>query len=195
MNIQSLSFGKKIPIATCRVKNNETRKFEPATLFEYDCTDMDDINEVYGLPDSWSFKYVISNGMRDKWKIKDEYDVDIPASFFVLKNSSNKTIGVSYLEDRDNHSALKFIQTDPSKKYKYAGQAILASHALTSLNDNFDKFEVRYPTDDAFSFYKDVCGFKDVGEKYSIELDKKGMKTFLRKFQFRTLGRVFDVRK
>ncbi len=195
MNIQSVSFGKKIPIATCRVKNNETMKFEPATLFEYDCADSEDIFEVRGLPDEWSFKEAISSAMIQKRKTMDNHGFNLPTHFFVLKNPSNQTIGISYLEDKDNHSALKFIQTDPSKRYKYAGQAILASHARTSLNDSCDKFVVRYPADDVMPFYKDVCGFKDSDEKYSVELDKKGMKNFLRKFQFRTLGRVFDIRK
>lgn len=163
-------------------------------MYEYDCKDLEDIKEVEELPTGWGFKEVISNGMRTKKAAKEKYNIDTETSFFALKDKANKTLGISYLYKRDNTLAVKFIQTDPTKAYKYAGQAMLAAHALTAMNDNCDKFEIRFATDEATPFYVHKCGFKRSEDKYSLEMKAKDVKTFLRKILFRTHGKIEDIR-
>ena len=194
MNISPISFGKKIPTISCKVKNNETGKYVPATLYEYDCRDTEDINEVENIPNKWGFKDVILNGMKTKKAANEKYGVDTETSFFVLKAPDDETIGLSYLYHRDNELAVKFIQTAPDKKYKYAGQTMLAGHALIAMNDHFDKFAVRFATDEATPFYTHKCGFKRSKDIFSLEMTAKETKKFLRKIFFRTHGKVEDIR-
>ena len=194
MNISSISFGKKIPTVSCKVKNNVTGKYVPATLYEYDCLDIDDIKEVESIPYRWGFKDVILNGMKTKKAAKEKYGIDTETSFFVLQDQYNRTIGLSYLYERDNELAVKFIQTDPDRMYKYAGQVMLAGHALTAMNDHYDKFAVRFATDEATPFYIYKCGFKRSKDVYSLEMTAKETKKFLRKIFFRTHGKIEDIR-
>ncbi|MBQ8635020.1 hypothetical protein IJ425_02575 [bacterium] len=194
MNIHTVSFGTKIPTMTCKVKNNETGKFVPATLYEYDCSEQADIIEIEQLPNNWGFKKVISNGMLAKKKAREKFDIDTKTYFYALKDETGKTIGISYLYERDNAQAVKFIETDPEKEYKFAGQTMLAGHALATMNDKFDRFEIRFATDEATPFYTHKCGFKRGEDKYSLEMTAKDVKKFLRKIFFRTHGKVKDIR-
>ena len=194
MNISSISFGKKIPTVNCKVKNNETGKYVPATLYEYNCQDIEDIKEVENIPNKWGFKDFILNGMKTKKAAREKYGIDTETSFFVLKDPNDRTIGLSYLYTRDNELAVKFIQTDPEKLYKYAGQAMLAGHALTAVNDHYDKFTVRFATDEATPFYIHKCGFKRSKDIYSLEMQAKDVKKFLTKMFFRTHGKIEDIR-
>ena len=193
MNIQSISFGKQIPTISCKVKNNDTGKFVPATMYEYDCFDAEDIKDVEELP-SWGFKDVILNGMKTKKAAREKYGSDTETSFFVLKNEKGETLGLCYLYDRDNIPAIKFIQTNPNKKYKYAGQTMLAGLALKAQNDKKDKFEIRFATDEAKPFYIYKCGFKRGKDIYSLEMTTKELKKFLVKIFFRTHGKIEDIR-
>ena len=201
MKIFSVSFGQKFPIASCKVKNNETGKFVPAILYEYDCNDPEDIREIESLSNEWKFKNAILDGMNTKKNVAEKYGLKAPSSFYALKDSKDQIIGISYLFKRtgkvsnDACLTVKFIETKPNKIYKYAGQAMLASHALNALNDRYDKFEIRFPTDEATLFYKDKCGFKDGEDKYTLEMATIEIKKFLRKMFFRTHGRIKDIRR
>ena len=55
----NISFGKKIPLTTCQIQDKKTGNFVPATLFEYDCKDEDDILEIVFTGKQW---YISGNG-------------------------------------------------------------------------------------------------------------------------------------
>ena len=59
----SISFGRKIPVATCQVKNLEKNKFTPATVYEFDCRDRSDMEELREAEGEWEFKRALYNDM------------------------------------------------------------------------------------------------------------------------------------
>ena len=194
LSVSVISFGKKIPVTTCKVRNNETRKFVPARLYEFDCKDEADIQEVKNLPLGWSFATTISSEMRAKKVAREKYDISTGHSFYVLKDNNYSTIGICSLKNDKDNFGVKFIETLTNGTCKYAGQAILASLALLALHDKRDKFEIRYPTDEAKDFYTSKCGFKQGDNLYHLQMDKKGMKKLVKKVQQRTHARVVDIR-
>lgn len=194
MNIQQVSFGKKIPVAKCKVRNNDTHKFIRAKLYEYDCMDESDILEVKSLPVGWGFAATISNEMQTKKAAREKYDISTNHSFYVLKDEKDSTIGICSVKNDEKYFGVKFIETLSNGSYKYAGQAILASLALIALHDKRNKFEVRYPTEEAKDFYTSKCGFRQGDSLYHLSMDRKGMKKFIKNVQFRTHSPIFDVR-
>ncbi len=193
MQIHSVSFGKKIPVAACRVKNNQTGKFERAKLYEYDCKDIEDLKEFASLPDYWGFKNAILSGMCEKKVALDKHNVSTGVSYYVLKDNQDETIGICSAKNDSDDYGVKLIQTTPTKSHKYTGQAMLAALALVGLNENRTKFEIRYPTDEAMMFYTDKCGFKKGESKYHLEMDRRGMKKLVRNVQARTRSQIVDL--
>ncbi len=191
--MQLISFGKKIPVVSCKVKNNNTGKFEPAKLYEYDCKDTTDLEEFAKLPDYWGFKYAILSGMCEKKVYSDKHNLDTGVSYYVLKDKNEDTLGICSVKNDCDDFGVKLIQTTPAKTHKYVGQAMLASLAILGLNDNRNKFEIRYPTDEAMFFYTDKCGFKKGESKYHLEMDRKGMKKLVRNVQARTRSQIVDL--
>lgn len=201
MKTYSVSFGQKIPIANCRVRNNETGKFVPAILYEYDCKDKEDIEEIKNLAGDWKFKGVVLDGMQIKKNVQEGQTIEFPNRFYALKDLGDETIGISFLYKRTNKLsktnslAVKFIETSPDKTYKYVGQAMLACHALSAMNDGYDRFEIRFPIDAAVPFYKEKCGFKDGEDEYTLEMTAKEIKKFLKKVFFKTHSKIEDIRR
>ena len=193
MQIHSVSFGKKIPLISCKVRNNQTGKFERAKLYEYDCKDRDDIDEFAKLPDYWGFKYSILSGMCEKKVVFDKHNVSTGVSYYVLKDKDDETIGICSAKNDSKNFGVKLIQTSPAKTHKYVGQAMLASLAMLGLKNNRNKFEIRYPTDEAMFFYTDKCGFKKGESKFHLEMDRKGMKKLVRNVQARTRSQIVDL--
>ncbi len=193
MQIQSVSFGKKIPVASCKVKNNHTGKFERAKLYEYDCKDLADLQEFAKLPDYWGFKDAILSGMCEKKVVLDKHNVSTGVSYFVLQDKNDETIGICSAKKSLTDYGVKLIQTTPLKSHKYTGQAMLAALALVGLKENRNKFEIKYPTDEAMTFYTDKCCFQKGESKYHLEMDRRGMKKLLRKVQARTHSQIVDI--
>jgi hypothetical protein len=46
MFIYPVSFGKKIPVAKCHIIDNQKKKAVPATVYEYDCKNADDVEDL-----------------------------------------------------------------------------------------------------------------------------------------------------
>ena len=67
----SISFGKKIPITSCQVQDKTTGNFLPATLYEYDCKDEQDILEVVFTGKQWYFSNSIIKNMEKKLKLNE----------------------------------------------------------------------------------------------------------------------------
>ena len=71
----SVSFGCKIPITKCQIKDIKHNQFVPATYYEIDCKDTSDIKEVDSLLGEWDFKNAIVYSMKSKFDaIKKGYD-------------------------------------------------------------------------------------------------------------------------
>ena len=57
-SINNISFTAKIPVSTCKVQDTITKEYVPATIFEYDCKDESDIEEIAHLNEAGFWKYM-----------------------------------------------------------------------------------------------------------------------------------------
>ncbi len=193
MQVSNISFGKKIPVVDCQVRDNRTGKYIPVTMYEYDCYDQADIDEMRNLPECWSYNRAIANDMSEKKYCLENLYSDAGISCYVLKNKKNETIGITSVRNSRTRSEVKLIQTAQNGKYKYAGQAMLASLALIALNDRKSTFKILYPTEEAMDFYKKKCKFKKSKQSSNLEMDQRGMKNLVKRTESRTHGPIIDV--
>ena len=124
----NISFGKKIPLTTCQIQDKKTGNFVPATLFEYDCKDEDDILEIVFTGKQWYFSEAIIKNMDKKFQLnklfeenpllkktkfrkepksKDDYD----KRFFVMQLQDGKTVGICQAQNKDNSLKLDYLES------------------------------------------------------------------------------------
>ena len=192
--MHSISFGKKNPVAVCKVKDLATKKFVPVKMYEYDCKDIEDIQEVENLPNSFGFKQAIANEMRTKKAAWEKYSLNTGVSYYVMQEGNNNVLGIASVNISENTNGVKFIQTSQNSTHKYIGQTMLAALSKLTMNDGKEKFEISFPTDDAMGFYIYKCGFKHGDNFYSLEMSPKEMKKFVFKTQMKTRSSIVDIR-
>jgi len=100
MSISSISFGAKIPVAKCQVLDKRENKFINATVYEYDCKDLEDIFEVGDLDESWEFQDLYTSSMHKKYIYQRDGRGDTGLSFYCLKNSDDEMLGVCQTEEK-----------------------------------------------------------------------------------------------
>ena len=110
MNVSLISFGKKIPVSACKVKDLRTGKFVPVKMYEYDCLDQSDIDEVQSLPDSFNYKTSILKEMSAKKIAKEKYFLDTGVSHYVMQTKEGETLGIASLQKMMNLGALNFFR-------------------------------------------------------------------------------------
>ena len=158
MQVNSISFGKKIPIAKAQILRNNKNKFIPVYFNEYDCQDKDDIIKISKLKDNWLFKEIILYGMGKKNRAP-LYPANENTHFYTLEKENGKIIGIcETFHDSDNIN-INFIETNKKNKYKYSGQLMLATIAKNIINKNGKNLYIKNPSKNAYTFYTDACGF------------------------------------
>ena len=192
--MQSISFGQKIPVAECKVKDIKSDKFVPVRMYEYDCKDQSDIDEVRNLPSCFGYKTAIATDMETKKKAKEKYSIDTGVSHYIMQTEDGNPLGIASVRNNEETYGVKFIQTSQHSTHKYVGQAMLASMAKIAMNDNREKFEIRFPTNEAMGFYTHKCGFKHGESHYHLEMSQKDMKKFIFKTQLKTHSTIIDTR-
>ena len=190
----SISFGKKIPVTTCKVKDLTTKKYVPVKMYEYDCKDIEDIKEVENLPSHFGYKKVIADEMKTKKAAWEKYSLGTGVSHYVMQDNKGVVLGIASVKVQDSVNGVKFIQTSQNRTHKYIGQTMLASLSKIALNDGKEKFEICFPADDAISFYTNKCGFKHGKSFYHLEMSPKDMKKFVFKTQLKTHSPIVDIR-
>ena len=193
MNINPLSFGRKIPINQIRVFDKEQNKFVAATFYEYDCKDLQDVAEVYNLNDYWSFASIISEGIHKQYLCNF---VNMPNSnfhYYCVKDDKNEIIGLCATEENDDDITVKFLESQPFSKFKYVGQSMLSSLAQMVLTSGKEKLEIKGALSDVRDFYEKKCGFKPVKTerenlKSRFEMNRSEMPEFINRIK----NKVFE---
>ena len=194
MNVSLISFGKKIPVSACKVKDLRTGKFVPVKMYEYDCLDQSDIDEVQSLPDSFNYKTSILKEMSAKKIAKEKYFLDTGVSHYVMQTKEGETLGIASLQKNDESWGVKFLQTSQHSSHKYIGQTMLASMARMALTDSKKRFEIYFPTDSAMDFYTKKCGFRPEEGSYHLQMFQKDMKKLIFKTRLKTRADIVDTR-
>lgn len=185
----NISFGKKIPILQCQILNPQTKKYIPATIFEYDCKDnkdADDINEIDGY---WLFKNEIFFSAKDKIQSPSRHkDIRI----FSLENKQGKTLGLMQCKKNKNTYDINLIEKRYLDKHKYVGTLLLAAAAKETIKDRADKLTVSSPFQEAREFYINGCGFRTTSTK-TLEMDKKQIKEFIKTTEIKTNAPIINL--
>lgn len=192
MNINSLSFGRKIPINQIRVLDKQQNKFVDATFYEYDCKDLQDVQDVYDLSDEWSFSHILADGMHKQYLCNF---VNMPNSkfhYYCVKNDKNVTLGLCATQEDDKEITVEFIESKPFSLLKYVGQSMLSSLAQKALLTEKEKLKIKGSLSDVKAFYEKVCGFTPINSQNqlftsSFEMTSEELPNFIERTQDKTL--------
>ncbi|MBQ9245644.1 hypothetical protein IJ182_05185 [bacterium] len=188
------SFGKKIPITQCCIKDINHNRFVPATFFEVDCTDMKDINEIYQTKGDWSFKNLIAAKMFDKNNCIDNgfYFYDNKA-FYIMQKQDGEIVGVSEVEKIGKQINLDFIESEPEGQYKYVGQSMIASLGQVLRNEKRKKIYIPNPVKTAQDFYTQKCGFKKIDDSSALVMKLSQAGKLSKKLEKETKHKMLEV--
>ncbi|MBQ8886984.1 MAG: GNAT family N-acetyltransferase [Candidatus Gastranaerophilales bacterium] len=189
----NISFGKKIPIMQTQIQNLQTGAFEPATVYELDCTDETDILETIKPQNSWTYARDINRNMCDKY-IQQQIGEDSNLSFYILQNQKGETLGMAQTEEQiKNAHNLSLFDTKKNKQYKYVGQTLLASVSKDIMSKAGVRLSVFDPHPSAIAFYDKICGFQNFGNIF-LSADKKQMNKFIQQTEQRTNAQLVNLK-
>lgn len=209
-NINAAAFGKKVPLAEIKLKDKEKNKFVPARIYELDCTDTSDIDEVMKADGKWAFKASIIRNMNAKYSVRrisngnygptsilgertsGEYNV-ANNRFYVTQLKDGSTVGMTQVHNRNSSLCIDFIESREDKRYKYVGQTLLAALGMDLLKHDGKRILITAPTDSAVPFYVDKCGFQE-SINSQLKMNKKNIKKFIRRTQKHINSPILDIR-
>ena len=190
----NISFGQKIPIMQTQIKNLQTGNFEPATVFELDCKDEEDIEETSSLEkNSFGFANKITANMRYKHR-QFKKGINDKNSFYILQNKSGETLGIAQTEEglKKGHQ-LEYLETKYDTNYKYVGQTLLASITKDIMNKDGIRLSIFEPVPTAVTFYDKICGFQNIGNLL-LTADRQEMQDFISKTEQRTQAPLINLK-
>ena len=188
----NISFKRKIPIAQCKIFDNEQNKFVGATVHEYDCKTMSDICEVQKLGAGWQFTNSIIYNMQVKNRCVYTGHPN-NSRFFNIEKENGEIVGLALCEEKENSLNVNFIETKQNKKQKFAGQTLLAIIANYALDIGKCKLIIKNALKDSYSFYKSICGFKK-GEGNDLEMKRKDIKKFTQQTEERIQSSIISTK-
>ena len=195
MNISPVSFGKKIPITQCKIRDNNSGNFVGATFYEVDCKDMEDINEINALSGKWEFRKTIARKMED---IHDLMEIDSYRSnnlgFYVLQKDGGEIVGLSEVKKSFPDLRLEYIESENEGKYKYVGQTMMASLGEVARQEKLKRIYIPIPVDSAIPFYVDKCGFREQKNGSALIMNINKTKKLKELAETKTHAPIIDVR-
>lgn len=195
MNINPISFGKKIPITQCKIRDNSLGKFVGATFYEVDCKDMEDIDEINSLKGKWEFRRTITKKMED---IHDRLETDKNHmnnyGFYVLQKDGGEIVGLSEVKKSFPDLRLEYIESENEGKYKYVGQTMMASLGEVARQEKLKRIYIPIPVKSAVPFYIDKCGFREQKEGYALVMNTNKSKKLKEIAETKTHAPIIDVR-
>lgn len=195
--MNNISFGAKIPIALCQIKNAKSDKSSSAIIYEYDCKDPQDVWEIERINAKLNWFYASNLTIRADLKYQG-YKSYQNNAFYAIEDERGKTIGLCCAEENETNTKVKFIETKTNGKYKYVGQTMLATVAKRMLTNRQKKeLIISNAQESAYGFYE-KCGFhQDNSEaKYDIvnyRMPKIEMPSFIRETEQKSQGRIINL--
>lgn len=180
----NISFGKKIPIAQCHILDRQQKKFVPATINEYDCTTMSDIREVRKLGNAWRFAPTLAYNMEAKNHCHYTKEPN-RNHFFNIEKENGEILGLAFCEEQGQTLDVHFLETKQNGLHKFAGQTLLASLGIYTVNNGKTKLRIKKSLKEAEDFYRKTCGFQPE-LKSSYLLTDRNIPSFIRQTEKRT---------
>ena len=196
-----ISFTKKIPVNTCNIYDKRRRKFVEATVYEIDCKDKSDIDYIKGMKGNWIHKDQISYGVERKhnrvtgenalfWKHANEQGIE-DNGYYSLEGPNEEIICVCETEPFGREVDISFLESAKGKRYKYAGQTMLASIA-NNIFGSGQILTVKAPANSAMGFYEDKCGFRKNQKYFGYEMSQEDMQGFIQRTEEKTRGKILN---
>ena len=187
-----ISFKAKIPISTCNIYNKSTNKFERATIYEIDCKDEEDLSYLSNPDGMWEFKTSITYDARSKYyESLLHLNQDSQDKYYSLEAQDGTIACMCETQPFFKDTNIKYIESNPNKRYKYAGQTMLASIAKKII-DTSQNLTIHIPSFEARDFYSKVCAFNEDTTGFGYELSQKDMKNFIQRTEKRTCGEIIN---
>ena len=189
MQVSAISFGRKIPRYTCQIQNTQTGKYIPAVVYEYDCKDESDIQEVKNLNRKWLFKDCIAHCMDVKHSVQNFFNEKSNDSFYSIQVGP-QIIGLTQICTTNGISNIDYITTKPRNEYKYAGQTMVACAGKELLKKNGYLMTVSTAIDDAYPFYRKI-GFREYGD-HLFKMNRDDISTLIDITEIETNAPILD---
>ncbi len=188
----NISFGQRIPTATCNILDTKENKFVSALICEYDCYDKSDIDKIASVDGDWDHKDTIVDNMKSKHSdIKRCKGND--TRIYTLENDEGEILGMTCVDDLEKNTEVRFIESRCDHRYKYVGQNLLATLGQGVLNGRQNRLIIRSAVASAFDFYEKVCGFKDIGQS-NLEMNRFDIHKFIKRTEERTQSPIVNFR-
>lgn len=184
MQIPQISFGKKIPIKTCTIQDIRQNKQIDAKIFQYDCWDKTDIDEVRKVDKNFRFaRNIVANMEMEEYYIR-KHNRSLNYSFYTME-INDEIIGLAQIEKLPTEILIEYLESEHNKNYKYIGQNFINMLNAMALKEHYEKLRVPAPLNDAYGFYYKY-GFKKVSKWASVELSRIGMLKLKYKNKFKS---------
>ncbi len=199
MQVSSVSFGKKFPIAQCNIRDTWNNKPMEVTISEYDCKDYDDVKEVSKQCEDWIYGTSFAVDMNKKRERYFEGREFYPNNFYVMQDKNKRIIGICETIDIGKDTNVEYIETASDLGYKYVGQTMLAMVGKRLLNRGGENLCVAHPYIGALSFYTDKCGFESINDDnhsvFSLFMKNHQINDFINRVQRKTNSEIKEINK
>ena len=189
--MMQVSFGKKIPIMHCSIKDTEKCENVPAIISEYDCKTSEDAQDIMYMGSSWHFRIDIAADMLTKYKQENFHDKTSPYHFYIMENTQGKPVALCETVEEDNEINVKYIESERNYEHKYCGKTMLAALGKKLLKNNGSRLVISHPIPKAYDFYVKGCGFKKMKDNAAfLEMNPKQVDKFISKTELQSGGEI-----
>ena len=186
-----ISFGRKIPVATCSVINKVNKAPQKAIIFEHDCCDKKDYEYFINLPNRWEYKEeVAAQALR-----KHNYPLsNLGTKIYSIETATGRAIGIMETYQNGKMCDVQHLESKLKGLYGYTGSTLLSFLAQEKLNQNISSIFVSNPAKSARKFYTEHCFFKDC-PPLALKLDKTNMERLIKKTQKKTKDKILNLER
>ena len=193
MNISPVSFGKKIPIAKCHIKDLKHNKYVSVTCYKIDCNDASDSSDIWKLDGDWEYNDVVAHNIDEKHRHLKGLGVQNSLDFYEMKTDKKKeVVGICQVNKTFGDIRLDYLEAEPENKYKYIGQSMLAILGEVAKAEKMERIYIPAPVEKARAFYKDKCGFKEAKDTTALYLNRNKFKRLKIKAERNTHSKIIN---
>lgn len=195
IKISNISFARKIPVASCQIKERETDNFKKATIYEYDCKDLSDIKDLENLALTFDWEYAFEIMGHAYSKYYQTQKGDKVGQVFSMEDEAGNIVGLCDT-DRGEKTQIVYLEAHDRDKYCYIGQNFIAMLSKRALNHTKQSLTICDIQESAMDFYKKTCGFKNFIKNdriTNVEVPRHELPQFIRQTEKRC-GKIIDYK-
>ncbi len=190
MKINNISFGTKIPLQKCKIRDNKNNEFIDATFYEILLDNACEIEEVRKL--KIPFASDIAQNMDSQLKHKAS-DACARRHYYALGVDNGDIAGICQCEKINDKIYVTYLASEQNGEYKYVGQNILASLGKDLLNANGEAVKIIPPIiQTAVEFYE-KCAFRECSP-YGMVMQSEDIPSFIQMTEKKTGAPIINLK-